>query len=60
MTDQPGGDSVAVLHLDNEPSAEAIDEVGHHQAVTGVQLVRLPKAGAPLPWLGLPWRTANY
>ena len=49
--DEPGGDSVAVLNLDSEPSAEAMAEVGKHPEVTGVELVRLPRAGAPLPWL---------
>jgi D-3-phosphoglycerate dehydrogenase len=47
----PGGSSVAVLHLDNEPSAEALTEVGNHPEVTGIELVKLPPAGAPLPWL---------
>ncbi|MEX2287181.1 MAG: phosphoglycerate dehydrogenase [Planctomycetaceae bacterium] len=47
----PGGASIAVLHLDNEPSAAALAEVGNHPEVTGVELVRLPPAGAPLPWL---------
>jgi D-3-phosphoglycerate dehydrogenase / 2-oxoglutarate reductase len=50
---EPGGDAVAVLNLDNEPSAEALAEVSAHPDVTGVQLVRLPPPGAPLPWLGL-------
>ena len=50
---EPGGEAVAVLNLDNEPSAEALDEVSSHPDVTGVQLVRLPPTGAPLPWLGL-------
>ncbi|MCH7687977.1 MAG: phosphoglycerate dehydrogenase [Planctomycetes bacterium] len=47
----PGGDSVAVLNLDNEPSAEALAEVQSHPEVTGVQLIKLPPTGAPLPWL---------
>ena len=46
-----GGDAVAVLNLDNEPSAEALAEVRRHPEVTGVELVKLPKAGEPLPWL---------
>jgi D-3-phosphoglycerate dehydrogenase / 2-oxoglutarate reductase len=50
---EPGGDAVAVLNLDNEPSAEALGEVSAHPDVTGVQLVHLPAPGAPLPWLGL-------
>lgn len=48
---QPGGDSVAVLNLDNEPSAEALAEVAAHDEVSGVEIVRLPPAGAGLPWL---------
>jgi D-3-phosphoglycerate dehydrogenase len=48
---EPGGDAVAVLNLDNEPSAEALEEVRRHAEVTGVELVKLPAAGAPLPWL---------
>jgi D-3-phosphoglycerate dehydrogenase len=50
-TNEPGGDSIAVLNLDNAPSAEAIDELAKHPEVQGVELVRLPPAGAPLPWL---------
>jgi D-3-phosphoglycerate dehydrogenase len=48
---EPGGDAVAVLNLDNEPSAVALEEVRRHAEVTGVELVKLPPAGAPLPWL---------
>jgi D-3-phosphoglycerate dehydrogenase len=48
---EPGGDSVAVLNLDNDPSAEALAEIARHPEVQGVDLVRLPKAGAPLPWV---------
>ncbi|MFG0296204.1 MAG: phosphoglycerate dehydrogenase [Maioricimonas sp. JB045] len=48
---EPGGDAIAVLNLDNEPSQAAMDEVQAHPDVTGVQLVKLPEAGAPLPWL---------
>ncbi len=50
---EPGGDAVAILNLDNEPSAEALARVSAHPHVTGVQLVRLPPPGAPLPWLGM-------
>jgi D-3-phosphoglycerate dehydrogenase len=48
---EPGGDAVAVLNLDNEPSPAALAEVRQHSEVTGVELVKLPPAGAPLPWL---------
>ncbi|MBX3443324.1 MAG: phosphoglycerate dehydrogenase [Planctomyces sp.] len=49
----PGGKSIAILNLDNEPSEAALQEVAGHPEVTGVQLVKLPSAGAPLPWLGM-------
>lgn len=49
---KPGGDSVAVLNLDSEPSAEALAEVSDHEEVGGIEIVRLPPAGAGLPWLG--------
>jgi D-3-phosphoglycerate dehydrogenase / 2-oxoglutarate reductase len=48
---EPGGDSIAVLNLDNAPSPEALDELAKHADVQGVELVRLPPAGSPLPWL---------
>ncbi|MEQ9410013.1 MAG: phosphoglycerate dehydrogenase [Fuerstiella sp.] len=51
QSNQPGGDSVAVLNLDSEPSAEALTEIGNHPEVSGVEVVRLPPAGAGLPWL---------
>ncbi len=50
-SDKPGGPSIAVLNLDNEPSADALKEVAAHHDVSSVELVRLPPAGAPLPWL---------
>jgi D-3-phosphoglycerate dehydrogenase len=49
--ERPGGNSVAVLNLDSEPPADAIQKVRSHPDVTGVDIVRLPPAGAPLPWL---------
>jgi D-3-phosphoglycerate dehydrogenase len=48
---EPGGDSIAVLNLDNAPTPETLAELGKHPDVQGVELVRLPPAGAPLPWL---------
>jgi len=48
---KPGGDSVAILNLDNEPSEEAIAEIRAHPEVTGVRLVKLPPANAALPWM---------
>jgi len=52
-TEQPGGDSIAVFNLDTRPSDEVIDEIRQHPDVTDVEIVQLPAAGAPLPWLGL-------
>jgi D-3-phosphoglycerate dehydrogenase len=49
----PGGGAVAVLNLDSPPSTAALEEVARHPDITGVELVTLPEAGAPLPWLGL-------
>jgi D-3-phosphoglycerate dehydrogenase / 2-oxoglutarate reductase len=48
---EPGGDAIAVLNLDNAPDAATLEEVAKNPAVTGVQLVSLPTAGEPLPWL---------
>lgn len=50
IKNEPGGASIAVLHLDNEPSAAALAEVAQNDAVQEVQMIRLPPAGAPLPW----------
>jgi D-3-phosphoglycerate dehydrogenase len=48
---EPGGDSIAVLNLDNPPDESTLAELAAHPEVQGVELVRLPPAGAPLPWL---------
>jgi D-3-phosphoglycerate dehydrogenase len=48
---EQGGDAIAVLNLDNEPDAATLAEVAKNPAVTGVELVKLPRAGEPLPWL---------
>jgi D-3-phosphoglycerate dehydrogenase / 2-oxoglutarate reductase len=47
----PGGPAVAVLNLDNAPSAESLAEISKHDKVTAVDVVQLPPAAAPLPWL---------
>ena len=47
--DSPGGDSVAVLHLDETPSDAALAEIAAHAEVTGVRAVTLPSRGAALP-----------
>lgn len=51
LNDNPGGDSIAVLNLDTTPTTELIEEIAAHKEVTGVELVTLPPANAPLPWL---------
>ena len=48
---EPGGDAVAVLNLDSKPSPEVLAEIATHADVTGVELVQLPLAGTPLPWV---------
>ena len=51
QTNRPGGDSVAILNLDSQPTAEALAEVAAHAEVSGVEVVHLPAAGSGLPWL---------
>jgi len=51
---EPGGDSIAVLNIDNEPSRDVLAEIAGHENVMGVELVKLPAAGAPLPWFVKP------
>ena len=50
--EEPGGEALAVLNLDSPPTEESLDALRDHDHVTGVELLRLPTAGAPLPWLG--------
>ena len=45
----PGGDSVAILHLDEVPPAAAVKKIADHPEVTGVHVVRLPARGEALP-----------
>ncbi len=49
--DEQGGNAIAVLNLDNPPTPEVVEEIRAHPEVTSVELVQLPPAGAPLPWL---------
>ncbi|QDT63518.1 phosphoglycerate dehydrogenase [Calycomorphotria hydatis] len=44
-----GGDSVAILNVDQVPGGEAIKKIAGHKEVTGVQLVKLPPRGAEIP-----------
>lgn len=50
---QPGGNAVAILNLDNEPSPAALEEVSKHPDVTGVQLVKLPGLNESIPKIGI-------
>ncbi|NNJ27553.1 phosphoglycerate dehydrogenase [Alienimonas chondri] len=47
--DEPGGDSVAVLHLDQCPTEAAMKKIADHPEVTGVRAVKLPGRGEALP-----------
>jgi D-3-phosphoglycerate dehydrogenase len=46
---EAGGDSVAVLHLDQRPSDAAMAKIADHPEVTGVRAVKLPARGEALP-----------
>lgn len=47
----PGGDAVGVLNLDNQPSAEALEEVRQHPDISKVEVIQLPAAGDLPAWL---------
>jgi D-3-phosphoglycerate dehydrogenase len=49
---QPGGEAIAVLNLDNQPPEEALNEVRGHQRITSVSVVKLPQAGEMPGWFG--------
>jgi D-3-phosphoglycerate dehydrogenase len=49
----PGGDAIGVVNLDSIPPDEALKEVEAHPDLLSVSLIKLPKAGAVPPWLGL-------
>ncbi|HEV3257814.1 MAG TPA: phosphoglycerate dehydrogenase [Gemmataceae bacterium] len=48
----PGGEAIAVLNLDNQPSEEAIKEVRSHPQISSLSVVKLPPAGAMPAWFG--------
>jgi D-3-phosphoglycerate dehydrogenase len=50
--EEPGGEALAVLNLDSPPPDASLEELREHEHVSGVELLRLPVAGTPLPWLG--------
>jgi D-3-phosphoglycerate dehydrogenase len=49
---QPGGEAIAVLNLDNLPPEEALKEVRTHPQISSMSVVKLPPAGQLPPWFG--------
>ena len=49
---QPGGEAIAVLNLDQPPSEEALREVQAHPQIASGCVVRLPPPGVGPRWLG--------
>jgi D-3-phosphoglycerate dehydrogenase len=48
----PGGEAIAVLHLDSQPPEEALKEVRAHPQISSVSVVKLPPAGEMPAWFG--------
>jgi D-3-phosphoglycerate dehydrogenase len=49
---QPGGEAIAVLNLDNPPPPEALKEVQAHPQISSLSVVKLPPAGVMPVWFG--------
>lgn len=49
---QPGGEAIAVLNLDNQPPEDALKEVRAHPQISSTCVVKLPPAGQLPPWFG--------
>jgi D-3-phosphoglycerate dehydrogenase len=49
---QPGGEAIAVLNLDNEPPEAALQEVRAHAQISSLSVVKLPPAGQMPAWFG--------
>src|SRR6266478_6422725 len=47
---QPGGEAIAVLNLDQSPPEEAIQEVRKHPQISSIHVVKLPPAGEMPAW----------
>jgi len=47
---QPGGEAIAVLNLDTQPSEEALQEVRSHPKISSLSVVKLPPAGSMPAW----------
>jgi D-3-phosphoglycerate dehydrogenase len=49
---RPGGDAIAVLNLDSQPSEEALKEVKAHDKIYNLTIVKLPPVGEMPVWFG--------
>jgi D-3-phosphoglycerate dehydrogenase len=49
---QPGGEAIAILNLDNQPPEEALREVRAHPQISSLSVVKLPRAGEMPAWFG--------
>src|SRR5438876_864420 len=49
---QPGGEAIAILNLDNQPPEEALKEVKQHPQISSLSVVKLPPAGQMPAWFG--------
>lgn len=49
---QPGGEAIAVLNLDNPPPEDALRQVRTHPKISSVSVVKLPPAGQMPVWFG--------
>ncbi len=49
---QPGGEAIGVLNLDNLPSEQALAEVRGHPHISSVCVVKLPPPGEVPAWMG--------
>lgn len=47
---QPGGEAIAVLNLDNDPPEAALQEVRAHEKISSLSVVKLPPAGEMPAW----------
>ncbi|TMQ34280.1 MAG: phosphoglycerate dehydrogenase [Planctomycetota bacterium] len=47
---QPGGEAIAILNLDNQPPEEALKEVKQHPQISSLSVVKLPPAGEMPAW----------
>jgi D-3-phosphoglycerate dehydrogenase len=49
--EKAGGRAIAVLNIDSEPPAAAVNEVLQHGKIESASVVKLPAAGVMPPWL---------